>query len=140
MSFPAAAPGQGCALLTAQITSKPESVTSTNAPTFKFITSEAAIAGPGFECQLVSSPPANIPNVTHDWRACTSPIAYAGVPDGSYSFSVRIAGDEVSEPYSFAVDATPPTTTLEPVRPVISFSALSLSLSLFIYSLWYAAC
>lgn len=52
-------------------------------------------AGPfGLECRLTG------PAQAHDWRACTSPVSYAGLPDGAYTFSARAVdlGDSARTP------------------------------------------
>ncbi|WP_210439310.1 hypothetical protein [Nocardioides xinjiangensis] len=55
-------------------------------------------AGPfGLECRLTGGPQA------HDWRACTSPVTYAGLPDapaGTYVFAARAVdlGDRARTP------------------------------------------
>lgn len=64
-------------------------------------------AGPfGVECRLVG------PAQAHDWRACASPVTYAGLPDGSYSFAARAVdlGDRALTPD----DGLPPTVTDTP--------------------------
>jgi hypothetical protein len=68
-------------------------------------------AGPfGLECRLAG------PAQAHDWRACTSPVTYAGLPDaaaGSYVFEARAVdlGDAGRNPDNLLV---PPTVTDTP--------------------------
>jgi hypothetical protein len=64
-------------------------------------------AGPfGLECRLVG------PAQAHDWRSCASPVTYAGLPDGSYSFAARAVdlGDRALTPD----DGLPPTVADTP--------------------------
>lgn len=67
-------------------------------------------AGPfGLECKLTG------PAQAHDWRQCTSPVTYAGLPDaaaGSYVFSARAIdlGDAGRNPD----DGLPPTVADTP--------------------------
>lgn len=64
-------------------------------------------AGPfGLECRLTG------PAQAHDWRACTSPVSYAGLPDGAYAFSARAVdlGDSARTPD----DGVAPTVTDAP--------------------------
>lgn len=67
-------------------------------------------AGPfGFECQLAG------PAQAHDWRACTSPVTYSGLPDaaaGSYVFQARAidTNDAALNPD----DGLPPTVADSP--------------------------
>jgi hypothetical protein len=59
-------------------------------------------AGPfAIECRLDG------PAQAHDWRACTSPVTYAGLPDGAYAFTARAVdvGDRALTPD----DGLPPT-------------------------------
>ena len=59
-------------------------------------------AGPfAIECRLAG------PAQAHDWRACTSPVTYAGLPDGAYAFTARAVdvGDRALTPD----DGLPPT-------------------------------
>jgi hypothetical protein len=76
-------------------------------------------AGPfGLECRLTG------PAQAHDWRACTSPVTYAGLPDGAYAFSARAVdlGDAARNPD----DGIPPTVAdapdLDPTPASISWS------------------
>lgn len=65
-------------------------------------------AGPfGVECKLTG------PAQAHDWRACTSPASYAGLPDGAYVFSARAVdlGDAARTPDNPLV---PPTVADTP--------------------------
>ena len=64
-------------------------------------------AGPfGVECRLTG------PAQAHDWKPCTSPVTYAGLPDGAYSFAARAVdlGDRALTPD----DGLPPTVTDTP--------------------------
>lgn len=57
----------------------------------------------GLECRLTG------PAQAHDWRICASPVTYAGLPDGSYTFAARAVdlGDRGRTP---DVPLLPPTT------------------------------
>jgi hypothetical protein len=64
-------------------------------------------AGPfGYECRLTGAAQA------HDWRACNSPVSYAGLADGTYGFAVRAVdlGDMPLNPD----DGLPPTVVDAP--------------------------
>lgn len=104
-------------MIVASITGKPEAVSADTAPTFTFGTNTGSAPALGFECQLIQALQTGPSTVSHDWRACTSPATYTAIPDGRYSFSVRVAGEQVAEPYTFVVDATAPVTAIKPVRP-----------------------
>ncbi len=59
--------------------------------------SDADMGPLGFECRLTG------PAQAHDWRQCTSPVAYAGLPDaaaGAYVFQARAVdlGDAALDP------------------------------------------
>lgn len=56
-------------------------------------------AGITFECRLGDAA-GNItdPAAHHDWRVCTSPVQYSGLPDGSYQFAVRAQVGKVCGP------------------------------------------
>ena len=46
-------------------------------------------AGIEFECKLGDSNGNITAPQDHDWTNCTSPVTYAGLPDGAYQFAVR---------------------------------------------------
>ena len=76
-----------------------------------------ADAGPfGLECRLTG------PAQAHDWRACTSPVTYAGLPDaaaGAYTFESRAVdlGDRDRNPDSPLVADTVADTPDEDPTP-----------------------
>ncbi|GAX74937.1 hypothetical protein CEUSTIGMA_g2383.t1 [Chlamydomonas eustigma] len=78
------------------------------------------------------------PLVLSVWTACTSPMSYTGLADGSYVFQVRPVGQPVTDSRMFTVDATPPklslsstlsTSTLSPVLSLNSTSQDSIVLT-----------
>jgi hypothetical protein len=76
-------------------------------------------AGPfGLECRLTG------PAQAHDWRACTSPVSYAGLPDGAYSFSARAVdlGDSARNPDDGLAPTTPDAPDLDATPASISWS------------------
>jgi len=86
------------------IDSGPSGPTSSNDPSFTFHATEA---GSTLECKLD----------TGTWSLCTSPRAYADLPDGAHTFSVRAtdaAGttDPTPADRTFTVDTTAPDTTI----------------------------
>ena len=63
----------------------------------------------GFECRLTGSPQ------QHDWRSCTSPVTYAGLPDaaaGAYTFAVRAV--DLADAGHNPDDGLPPTVADTP--------------------------
>ena len=63
-----------------------------------------------------------------DWGSCTSPKGYASLADGSHKFEVRAidqAGNTDQTPASFTwtVDTTAPTTSIDSSPPALSNSA-----------------
>ncbi|MEZ5155074.1 MAG: Ig-like domain-containing protein [Solirubrobacterales bacterium] len=91
------------------IVSGPNGLTSDSSPTFAFSANES---GATFECRLgggAGSPTA--------FAACSSPLQYAGLADGTYAFEVAAtdgAGnvDPTPASRSFTVDTQPPVTTI----------------------------
>ncbi len=86
------------------ITSGPANPGNDTTPTFTFTGN-----GTGFECRVD----------TAGFAACTSPFTTAALSEGSHSFEVRArdaAGtvDESPATRTFAIDTTPPDTTLSP--------------------------
>jgi FG-GAP-like repeat/Bacterial Ig-like domain len=83
------------------ITSGPSGITDDDAPSFAF---DAGEPGATLECRLDG------PAGTMDgFAGCTSPKAYSGLADGSYSFSVRATdpvGNTAAATRSFTVDTT----------------------------------
>lgn len=83
--------------------------TSTMTLTARAVVSDAD-AGPfTLECKLTG------PAQAHDWRACTSPVTYSGLPDaaaGAYVFQARAvdAGDIALNPDIFALTPGPTDT------------------------------
>lgn len=76
-------------------------------------------AGPfGLECRLTG------PAQAHDWRACTSPVSYAGLPDGAYSFTARAVdlGDSARTPDDGLAPTTPDAPDVDATPASISWS------------------
>ena len=75
----------------------------------------------GLQCKLTG------PAQAHDWRACTSPVTYAGLPDaaaGSYAFEARAVdlGDEARNPdSSLAGGAVADTPDLDPTPATVTW-------------------
>jgi large repetitive protein len=87
------------------IQSRPDDPTRSTAATFQFSTDEP---GSTFQCSLDAAP----------FAACTSPAGYDGLEGGAHRFEVRAtdqAGNLEPDParYEWAVDVTPPETTIE---------------------------
>ena len=85
------------------IDTAPANPTNSEGATFAFSSNEA---GAGFECMLDGGP----------FVECSSPKAYAGLADGTHTFSVRAVDgsgnvDATPASYSWVVD-TPPDTTI----------------------------
>ena len=72
----------------------------------------------GVECRLTG------PAQAHDWRACTSPVSYAGLPDGAYAFSARAVdlGDIARNPDDGLAPTVADTPDLDPTPATISWS------------------
>ncbi len=88
------------------ITTQPLDRTSLTSAIFNFTSTEA---GSTFQCQLDSG----------GYTACTSPMIYTGLADGSHAFYVKAtdaAGntDPTSANYSWTIDSTPPSATASP--------------------------
>ena len=91
------------------ITSGPTGPTSNTAPSFGFSSTEAG----SFDCKLDGPGTA-----LGTYSSCTSPKAYSGLAQGSYTVSVRArdaAGNVDASPAtrSFTVDTTAPETTID---------------------------
>jgi Domain of unknown function (DUF4082)/Bacterial Ig-like domain/Bacterial Ig domain len=74
-----------------------------------------------FECRRDSAEAA-------DWELCTSPSTYAALSDGKHDFEVRAidkAGNADASPasYTWSIDTTAPTTTIDSSPPSLSASA-----------------
>lgn len=79
-------------------------------------------AGPfGLECTLAG------PAQAHDWRSCTSPVTYAGLPDapaGSYVFQARAVdlGDAARNPdVALDIRTTPDVPDLDPTPATLTW-------------------
>jgi hypothetical protein len=99
------------------ITGEPNNPTNNSSASFSFTSNKA---GSTFQCQLDSG----------SFAACTSPVSYTGLADGTHAFSVKAtdaAGNTDPTPpsYTWTIDTTPPTTTItgEPNNPTNSASA-----------------
>jgi hypothetical protein len=76
-------------------------------------------AGPfGLECRLTG------PAQAHDWRACTSPVSYAGLTDGAYAFSTRAVdlGDSARNPDDGLAPTVADAPDLDPTPASIGWS------------------
>lgn len=105
------------------ITGHPPEVTTSTSTTFTFTASES---GCTFQCRLDNG----------NWEACTSPIAYTGLAQGSHSFNVRATDQGLPTPntdptpaaFIWTVDSVPPVVT--PSSPAGTYSGpLTISLS-----------
>ncbi len=106
---------------TTAITGKPSNLTNANSAIFDFSASESST----YTCHLDGA----------SFSACTSPKTYAGLTDGSHSFTVKstdTAGNTGPETtYSWTIDTAPPTvgitekpnTSSNETSPSFSFSA-----------------
>jgi hypothetical protein len=91
--------------------------------TFSFASPPPADGDPdpvGFECRLTGSPQ------QHDWRQCTSPVTYAGLPDaaaGSYAFAVRAVdlADAGRNPDDGLPPAVADTPDVDPTPAAVSW-------------------
>jgi len=93
------------------ITSSPPNPSNSSAASFSFISTEP---GSTFECQMDAG----------GYSACTSPMTYTGLSEGSHTFYVRAidqAGntDSTQATYNWVIDTTPPNTTItsNPANP-----------------------
>ncbi|MFP2930260.1 Ig-like domain-containing protein [Pyxidicoccus sp. 3LG] len=96
-----------------RITSAPDSVTSQPSATFVFDSDDATAR---FECRLDGAPV---------FTACTSPVTYAGLAEGSHTFTVLArdgAGNVDATPatHSWRVDLTAPETEITAAPPAIT--------------------
>jgi hypothetical protein len=95
---------------------EPSAHTNSTSATFDFSATES---GSSFSCSLDGAA----------YTACSSPVSYSGLTEASHTFSVKAtdpAGNTDPSPatYTWAVDLTPPNTSLGPtVPPAISPSA-----------------
>ncbi len=90
--------------------------TATQSFSFTSTVSDGDTGPFGFECRLSGGPQA------HDWRACTSPVTVAGLPDapaGAYVFEVRAVdlGDRDRTPDNLLVPPTVADTPDEDPTP-----------------------
>jgi M6 family metalloprotease-like protein len=97
------------------ITVAPPLFASSGTGSFSFSANESAT----FACRLDGSA----------WNACSSPYPFAGLADGSHTFSVRAtdlsANQETAPPaYSWTIDTSPPETTITatPANPAVTGS------------------
>ena len=92
------------------ITSHPASLTNSKTATFAFSDTESRVS---FTCALDAG----------SFSACTSPMDYSGLADGSHTFQVQAVDDATStsseNDFTWIVDTTPPDTTITsaPVNP-----------------------
>jgi ELWxxDGT repeat protein len=100
------------------IASGPSGLTTSRSATFAFAVSEP---GATFECALDDAP----------YTPCSSPVSYTALADGQHTFRVRAADslgnvDQSPAQRTWAVDATPPETTIDfgPSGSVSSRSAV----------------
>ncbi|GAA1436464.1 hypothetical protein GCM10009641_35810 [Mycobacterium cookii] len=88
----------------------------------------------GLECTLAG------PGQAHDWRACTSPVTYAGLPDGSYAFRARAVdlGDTALDPDSpLAPGTVADTPDLDPTPARLTWTQDSAAPFVFVTSTAY---
>jgi hypothetical protein len=95
---------------------KPSSLTTATSATFDFSSTEAG----SFACRLDAG----------SFIACTTPKAYAGLADGSHTFSVRATdtasnADPTPATYTWTVDTTAPDTAIGPGAPPANTSSTS---------------
>ncbi len=103
------------------ITANPSNPANTASASFSFTGNDGSGTGvAGFECRMDSG----------GFSACTSPMSYSSLGDGSHTFQVRAvdaAGNTDATPasYPWVIDATPPDTniTSNPSNPTNSTSA-----------------
>jgi hypothetical protein len=90
---------------TIDLTSVPANPTSQTSASFVFSDTDPTVVG--FQCQLDSG----------GYSDCTSPQPYSNLPDGSHTFEVKAVDkdQEASDaaPYTWTVDATAPTGSLD---------------------------
>jgi hypothetical protein len=99
------------------VTSGPPSLSNSSSATFTFDANETQVT---YQCRMDAMA----------FAACTSPVSYAGLADGSHAFQVRstdLAGNVDATPYSLAwtIDTTAATATITsgPTGSVSSTSA-----------------
>jgi hypothetical protein len=99
------------------ITSKPTSPTNQTSASFSFTDSQAGVS---FLCQIDGSA----------FIACVSPTSYAGLSQGSHTFSVKAqdsaSNQSVATPFTWTIDTTPPpppTIASKPANPTNQTSA-----------------
>ena len=109
------------------LTSNPSNPSGTSTESFAF--SKAQASGWSFQCSFVTATSADA------FTACSSPVNYAGVADGSYTFKVRAvdaaSASTLTNAYTFSVNAgalaptaTAPTTSLTVPSGPVSTTAL----------------
>jgi hypothetical protein len=94
---------------TPTIIAKPASLSNTTSPTFAFSDSESGV---GYLCKLDGGA----------YLACTNPVTYSGLSQGSHSFSVEAkdAAGNVSAPtatYTWTIDSIPPPAPAIAYKP-----------------------
>ena len=92
---------------TVELTGTPAPISGTADPEFAFTASEE---GTTAECRLDPADE-NAP-----WAACSSPVSYTGLAEGTHHFEVRVtdAAGHVSDPaaYDWIIETTPPSVTI----------------------------
>jgi hypothetical protein len=100
------------------IDSQPSNPSSSTGPSFEFSGTDPGGTGvSGFECRLDSEP----------FGECNSPNVLSGLADGSHTFEVRAfdgAGNRDATPaaYTWTVDTSAPTVTIQSEPPSVSAS------------------
>lgn len=67
---------------------------------FSFKLQSGNIPGAAFECALASTG-AGGNSSAQEWTPCSSPVQYADLTDGGYSFSVRAQGEQLADSRAF---------------------------------------
>ena len=112
-----------------EINAGPATASTAASATFEFSGSDTGGAGiASFECRLDAGQ-------AGEWGICSSPKAYAALPDGSHSFEVRaidLAGNVDASPATYGWDidtatpTNPSTSSTDSTRPTLSPGPLRL--------------
>ncbi|KAL6772119.1 hypothetical protein ACKKBG_A28990 [Auxenochlorella protothecoides x Auxenochlorella symbiontica] len=101
--------GPACTIVVPSITKGPSGPTNASPIVFEFAAAgNAAYGGLAWECLLADGNGAVGSTGTQDWKACSSPASFAGLPDGTYEFSVRAQGETTQANQTFVLDTSPP--------------------------------